>query len=191
MNKIVFVTSNEGKIASAQNELKNIEVIPYRAELIEPRSDDIKEIAKEKVKQAYKMTGTACIAMDTGFFIDAWNGFPRAYVNPALDTLGIEGFLKLMDGIKNRQCEFRECLAYYDGEHMAYFESVIPCTMATSIRGEENTSSWSALWHIVIPEGFTKTISEFTDDDFEQFKEDTKLSSIGLFGDWFNKRNTR
>jgi len=41
MKEIVFVTSNSGKIASAQKSLNDIKVIPYNAELIEPRSDDI------------------------------------------------------------------------------------------------------------------------------------------------------
>lgn len=34
MKDIIFVTSNKGKIATAQNDLKNIRVLPYDAELI-------------------------------------------------------------------------------------------------------------------------------------------------------------
>ncbi len=51
MNKIVFVTTNKGKIATAKQYLgdEKIEVIPYNYELIEPRTDDIKEIARQKV----------------------------------------------------------------------------------------------------------------------------------------------
>ncbi|MBZ9689710.1 non-canonical purine NTP pyrophosphatase [Clostridium estertheticum] len=54
MNKkqIVFVTSNLGKIKSAQRDLEDVEVIQYNAELIEPRSDSIKEISKVKAMQA-------------------------------------------------------------------------------------------------------------------------------------------
>ena len=41
MNKkqIAFVTSNLGRIKSAQRELKDVEVIQYNADLIEPRSE--------------------------------------------------------------------------------------------------------------------------------------------------------
>ena len=56
MKEIIFVTSNKGKIASAENELKNIKVIPYEVELIEPRSDNITEIAKEKVLKPFLFT---------------------------------------------------------------------------------------------------------------------------------------
>lgn len=51
-------------------------------------------------------------------FIHELNGFPRAYVNHALDTIGIEGILKLMKGVANRYCEFRSCLAFYDGDKL-------------------------------------------------------------------------
>ena len=48
MKKITFVTTNKGKIATAKRYLgnANIEVEPYNYELIEPRTDDIQEIAK-------------------------------------------------------------------------------------------------------------------------------------------------
>ena len=55
MKKITFVTTNKGKISTAMNYLgdANIEVEPYNYELIEPRTDDIQEIARQKVLQAY------------------------------------------------------------------------------------------------------------------------------------------
>lgn len=45
MKEIIFVTTNKGKIASAEKALKGIRVLPLHEELIEPRSDDIKAIA--------------------------------------------------------------------------------------------------------------------------------------------------
>ena len=55
MKKITFVTTNKGKISTAKQYLNdvNIELEPYNYELIEPRTDDIQEIAKQKVLQAY------------------------------------------------------------------------------------------------------------------------------------------
>ena len=103
MEEIVFVTHNKGKAKSAERYFTNLKFITYNFELNEPRSDDIKEIATAKVKQAYEIVKKPCIALDTGFFIDELNGFPRAYVNFALDTIGIEGFLNLMKGKENRK----------------------------------------------------------------------------------------
>ena len=67
MKKITFVTTNKGKIASAKQYLGDldIQVEPYNHELVEPRSDDIQEIAKQKVLQAYDLVKHPCIAMVT------------------------------------------------------------------------------------------------------------------------------
>ena len=117
MQEIVFVTHNPGKIASAQKTLKNVKLSIFEYELDEPRSDDIEYISKMKVMEAYKLVKKPCISLDCGFWIDALNGFPRAFVNFALETVGLEGILKLMEGIENRSCRFTECLSYYDGRN--------------------------------------------------------------------------
>ncbi|MCB2299246.1 non-canonical purine NTP pyrophosphatase [Clostridium tagluense] len=185
MKKIIFVTSNKGKIASVQRNLKNIKVLAYNADLIEPRSDDIKEIAKQKVLQAYKIVKKPCIALDSGFFISELNGFPKAYVNHMLETIGINGVLKLMEGISNRYCEFKSCLAYYDGINLEFFESKSPGTISESIKGNENENKWSDLWYIFKPEKFNKTLAEFSEDDFKIYDELKEDSYIRKFGIWY------
>ena len=98
MGEIVFVTHNKGKIASANKQLEGVNFKVFEYELEEPRSDDIKYISKYKVMEAYKLVNKPCISLDCGFWIDELDGFPRAFVNFTLDTIGIEGILKLMDG---------------------------------------------------------------------------------------------
>lgn len=186
MKEIIFVTTNKGKVASAQKELTNIKVLPIEAELSEPRSDDIKEIAKQKVLQAYSIVNRPCIALDSGFFIESLNGFPRAYVNHMLDTIGIEGILKLMHGVENRVCEFRSCLAYYDGEELRFFESKSPGVVAEKIRGSENENSWSDLWYIFIPRHFCKTMAEFDEGDFLEYNRVKETSGMRKFGEWYS-----
>ncbi|MEI5908618.1 non-canonical purine NTP pyrophosphatase [Bacillus spongiae] len=188
MNEIVFVTTNKGKIASAQKELKNIKVLPISEELSEPRSDDIQEIAKHKVLQAYEIVKRPCIALDAGFFISHLNGFPRAYVNHMLDTIGINGVLKLMNNEDNRSCEFRSCLAYYDGEEINFFESKSKGIISDEIRGTENEKKWSDLWYIFIPEKFNKTLAEFNEADFDEYSRIKEASCITQFGKWFHSK---
>lgn len=185
MKDIIFVTSNKGKIASAQEALKDVRVTPYHAHLIEPRSDDLKTIARAKVEQAYGLTGQACIAMDSGFFIEAWQGFPRAYVNPVLETLGIEGLLKLMVDIDNRACSFKTCLAYYDGVTMKFFESESPGHMAKAVLGHYKAEQWSDLWYIFKPLTFDKTLAQFDDEDFIHYESLSKASAMTKFGQWY------
>ncbi len=185
MKEIIFVTTNQGKIESANKALDGIRVLPFNAELIEPRGDDIKLIAKEKVKQAFKITNKPCIALDAGFFIEAWNGFPKAYVNHTLETLKLEGILKLMENIENRKCEFRQCLAYYDGVNLETFESTSPGTMSEEIKGNDTAKKWSELWYIFKPLDFDKTLAELSEDEFIDYYKKAKPSSMKKFGKWF------
>jgi XTP/dITP diphosphohydrolase len=189
MKEIIFVTTNKGKIASAQKELTNIKVLPIEAELNEPRSDDIKEIAKQKVLQAYSIVKRPCIALDSGFFISALNGFPREYVNHMLDTIGIEGVLKLLRDEENRECEFRSCLAYYDGEEMRFFESKSPGVISQEIRGSENENRWSDLWYLFIPQHFHKTLAEFDETDFMEYNRVKEDSGMKKFGEWYHRES--
>lgn len=100
MEEVIFVTHNKGKIASAKKQLKNVNFKIFEYELEEPRSDDIKYISKYKVEEAYKIVKKPCISLDCGFWINELNGFPRAFVNFSLETIGINGILKLMEGKK-------------------------------------------------------------------------------------------
>jgi len=187
VKEIVFVTTNPGKIAYANELLHNTTVIPYEYELIEPREDDIRIIAEAKVKQAYDKTQKPCIAMDIGFYITSLNGFPRAYVNHALDTIGVAGLMKLMEGVDDRSCEFRECLAYYDGENVRVFESTSRARLSTTIRGSEKDNKMSNLWYIVEPLGLNKTLAELNDEELKSHISSGTDSSLSKFGKWFER----
>jgi XTP/dITP diphosphohydrolase len=187
---ITFVTTNKGKIASAHQYLKNTTIHSLSAELIEPRTDDVREIAKAKVLQAYEIAKEPCIALDAGFFVDELNGFPRAYVNPMLETIGIEGMIKLMKGVENRNCHFLSCLAYYDGTEVRIFESKSPGFISEAIRGRSKEIKWSDLWYIFIPEGYDKTLAEFTTEEHEYYSDDKNRQEpfcFRKFGEWFEQ----
>ncbi len=189
MENIVFVTTNKGKIATAQQYFKKAKLETYNYDLIEPRSDDIQEIAKSKVIQAYELVKRPCIALDSGFFIEALNGFPRAFVNFALNTLGIEGILRTMNGIENRSCCFRECLAYFDGKDIKYFFCEHEGILSEKIKGMENPEKWSDLWYIFIPE-YSKdgrTLSEYSIEETHERREKID-SSIKQFANWYENK---
>ena len=186
---IIFVTHNKGKVLSAQKHFKHkgitLDICEY--ELDEPRSDDIKVIAKSKVMQAYNLVKKPCFALDTGFYIEALNGFPRAFVNFSLDTLNLEGILKLMEGQKNRKCCFKECLAYSSNgnpDDIQYFYATIKGTLSDSIKGNDTMKKWSDLWYIFIPEGYDLTLAEMTEEQREKRSNTDRNSAIKKFADW-------
>lgn len=188
MREIVFVTHNKGKAKSAEKYFDNIKFSTYEYELDEPRSDDLKEIASAKVKQAFEVVKKPCIAMDAGFFIDELNGFPKAFVNFSLETIGIDGILKLMDGKENRKCRFEECLAYHDGNEIHYFYGKHPGNLANEILGKDRDEKWSDLWYIFKPDNHEKTLAQMTNEERENRKRiDGSYSALKGFADWYKE----
>lgn len=188
MDEIVFVTHNKGKIASAERSLKGIRFITYDYVLEEPRSYDLKEIVTAKVKQAYEMVQRPCIALDSGFFIEELNGFPRAFVNFALETIGIKGILKLMEGKINRKCSFKECLAYHDGKKIRYFWGESKGNLTEKIIGKDREDKWSALWYIFVPEGYQKTLAQMAPEERQAREYGTDYTdSMKDFAKWYKE----
>ena len=185
MEEIVFVTHNKGKIASAQKVLNSVNIRIFEYDLDEPRSDDVKYISKVKVMEAYELVKTPCISMDSGFWIDALNGFPRSFVNFSLDTLGIEGILKLMEGKEDRRCRFVECLSYYDGKELHQFMGKHEGFLTGKKQGTDNNKKWSDLWYIYKPKGYDKTLAQMTDEERENRIRYDSVSSFDVFADWF------
>ena len=187
MNKIYFATTNKGKVNSVSNALSRygIEVVHYPIELPEPRSDDLREIAREKVLFAYEKIGKPCIALDSGFYVHSLNGFPKTFVNFVLKTIGIEGILRLAKG-KPRDCEFRNCLAYLDEtlSEPVYFESRVEGLLSDSPRGEMRDYYWSKLFLVFIPKDTNKTLAEMTFDEYQRYKD----SFATKFAGWISHR---
>lgn len=186
MDEIIFVTHNVGKAKSAEKYFKNLKISTYNFELDEPRSDNIEEIATAKVKQAYNVVGKPCIALDSGFFIKELNGFPKAFVNFSLDTIGVDGILKLMEDKKDRECKFKECLAYYDGKEIRYFYGESSGQLSYKKQGMDRKEKWSELWYIFKPKGFDKTLAEMNEDERENRRKiDGSYSALKNFANWY------
>ena len=187
VDEIIFVTHNKGKIASAQRALKNVNLKIFEYELEEPRSDDIKYISKYKVEQAYKIVNKPCISLDCGFWIDELNGFPRAFVNFALETIGIQGILKLMEGKDNRKCRFTECLSYYDGNELKQFMGYHEGFLSEKVLGKDTSDKWSELWYIYIPYGYDKTLAQMTEEERENRIRNKSVNSMEEFAKWYEE----
>jgi XTP/dITP diphosphohydrolase len=191
--EIYFATTNHGKFQSLQRDLGkyDISIIQQPIELIEPRSSDVQEIAQSKIQQAYTKIQKPTIVIDAGFYIYELNGFPRAFVNFSLETIGLEGILKLVEN-KSRGCEFRECLAYMDQtlEEPKYFITHVKGQLADTQRGSMQKHLWSKLGLIFIPEGSEKTLAEMSyDEHLEWRKISREKDSLGQkLYEWISTR---
>jgi len=189
MKQIYFATKNKGKVASVSATLAKygIEVVHIEKDLPEPRSDDLRKIAREKVIAAYKDIKKPVIAIDSGFYIHSLNGFPRAFVNFVLETVGIAGILRLVKG-QSRECEFRSCLAYYDETltEPLFFESTTEGILSKKALGKIPKYAWSELFLIFIPEGEEKTLAQMPEEEYENWREKRRVSSFAAkFAEWY------
>ena len=180
---IVFATGNRGKLYEAQELMPHVKLTAQKVDFAEPRSNDLEVIAREKLRQAREVIGGPCFVQDSGFYIEALKGFPGSYVNFALETIGVEGILKLMEGKQDRRCGFRQCLAYFDGQREYIFTSENTGTLSTAFAGEDCAAQWSGLWHIYIPEGYEKTLSELSQDELEARRNSSRgtLAQLAAF----------
>jgi len=192
MDQVYFATTNKGKVNFVSNALSKygIKIVHYPLELPEPRSDDLREIAKEKVLFAFKKIRKPCIALDSGFYVRSLNGFPKAFVNFALETIGIDGILRLVDG-RPRDCEFRNCLAYLDEtlSEPVYFESNVDGLLSDFPRGEMRDYCWSKLFLVFIPRDANKTLAEMTFNEYQEWRNQRYKDSFATkFAEWISHR---
>ncbi len=131
-----MVTSNANKVVEVAAFFKGaLEVTHVALEIPEHRSDDVGDIAKGKAQYAYDKLRAPLIVDDTGFSIDALNGFPGPYAAYVLHTIGYPGILKLMDGEKNRNAHFTTAIAFADESGIHVFTGTIHGSITTSPQG--------------------------------------------------------
>ena len=168
MKKITYVTGNWAKIASAKHALEPLgyEIDNIKMETPEIQADDVTEVSKYSAKWAANELGVPVLKNDSGLFVEGLSGFPGVYTHYADDTIGVDGLLKLMEGIENRNAYFKESIAYCEpGSEPVVFEGITKGKIDTKKSG---TYGWS--WDFVfIPEGETKTLGCFPDDERWEF----------------------
>ena len=190
--KITFATGNKGKVASMHKYLEdynNIEVEQKELDLIEPQLDSITDIALHKARQAFDILKKPVIVEDTGFCIEALNGFPGPYAKYILDTLSIDHILKMMDGEENRNACFHSALVYIDKDGKAHvFEDKTNVTMTTKAdTAPLNDEAWSELWRIIILEGSSKTLNSLNNKERKDLKtKREKNSRFVHFAQWIS-----
>lgn len=164
MKKITYVTGNWAKIESAKHVLEPLGFLVdnIKMKTIEIQSNDIEEVAKYSAKWASEELKCDVLKNDSGLFVEALSGFPGVYTHYVEDTIGEDGLLKLLKEVDNRKAYFKEVLAYCEyGKDPITFIGITSGSIALEKQG---TYGWS--WdYIFIPDGKTKTLGCFPDDE--------------------------
>lgn len=186
---IVFATSNQGKVASLRYHLNrhgvDVEVAQKPLDLIEPQANTAKEIARVKARQAWEQLHQPVLVDDSSFHIAALNGFPGPYIKPMLQTIGIDGILRLMEGYDDRSAYFISSLVYIDNQGIEHIFDDDPYTGAIALTAspKKKTEAWSDLHQIFIPTGCDKVLAELTTDQHTNVQAD-RVDSYTKFAEW-------
>lgn len=189
--EIVFVTSNKGKLSTAQTYFdKDVKIIHCDYDIKEPDVNDIDYIAEYKVKEGFSRLGKPCISLDAGFYIPSFPNcpnFPGAFVRRELvEKLGLNGLLERMKDVQDRGCYFKECLAFFDGKELKKFYGYVRGTLSKEIRGNDTDKKWSDLWYVFIPQNNCKTMAEMTDEE-RRNRKDGYVNPFVQFSEWYKK----
>jgi len=176
--KITMVTSNADKAAEVAAFFGGLlEVDHIALEVPEHRSDDIAEIARGKARFSHDKLNTPLIVDDTGFFINALNGFPGPYAAYVLNSIGNAGILRLMEGRTDRTARFTTGIAYADERGIEVFIGTLEGVIARSPRGH------NGFGYDPIFEMGEKTLAEIPLP--EKSKISHRARALSAFHDWF------
>jgi XTP/dITP diphosphohydrolase len=154
---LTFVSTNAGKFREVQAILAGygVDVRWNRRELPEVQAPRLEDVVRSKLDAAAGL-GPRVLVEDSGLFIQALHGFPGVYSAYALQTLGLDGILRLTKG-RNRHAVFRAVVGLsVDSQHW---------TRAGECRGmiapRALGSHGFGFDPIFIPAGESKTFGQF------------------------------
>lgn len=158
--EILFITGNKEKISIANTILnpENIKVKSMKIDCPEIQSDDNEIIASFSAKYASDFTKSNVIKVDTGFYIEALNGFPGPYAEYVERKLDAEDILKMMENKTNRKAYYKEALAYCEyGKEPIIFVTYTYGYISVELSGNKGYN----FDRIFICDGDTKTIAHY------------------------------
>ncbi len=180
-NKIVFATTNSGKISEANNIL-GIEVVPSGLEIPEIQSIDPEKVALQKAADYFAQLKTPLLIEDVSLTFNSLNGLPGPYINDFSKALGNKGLIELIKG-NDRTATAMTTLVYCDKDRNPHlFQGIIQGKISTEERGS-NGFGWDPIF---IPDGTTKTFAEMTESE----KNSLSMRKIALqkFKTWLDKQ---
>jgi len=189
MKTLYFATSNKWKFNQAEKYFfqKRIELKHFEIDLPELRSEEGREIAKQKGRFAWKKLKKPLFVLDGSLCIKALNDFPKSYVKFAEKYIGAEGLLKLMKGKKDRRWEFQNVIFYKNGRGEKMFIGIQRGVVVNKLT-HKNKGPQIDFDRVLVPEGYDKTFAEFSEEELKEYDEKIWRPCIfDSFIEWFIK----
>ncbi|MGH8904003.1 MAG: non-canonical purine NTP pyrophosphatase [Egibacteraceae bacterium] len=191
--KIVFVTGNAGKFATASEHLAplGVELEQVKLDLDEIQSTCVEDVAMHKAQQAFRLLERPLFVEDSGFGIDELGGYPGPMVKHLLAVVGASGIVRMADLTETRSARFVSTLVYIDahGVPRVFVDAGEPGTIADEPMSSNEADAWSELWTIFVPPGCSATLSALPADERGRlFADWSKESIFARFGAWLTRR---
>lgn len=189
--EIIFVTSNEGKFQSLAEVFptEKYTLIQKSVAVPELQGNTAMDVSAEKAREAFKIVKKPLIIQDSAFHINALKGFPGPYIKYIQETIGLEGLLKLMEGVEDRSCYFEQAVTYIDETTIKTFVGDRYLgNLATRIATTEAKRAWGLIWKLFVPEAYDKTLSEMSEEDFNKFQHRDSKSEFVYFVEWLTNK---
>lgn len=184
---LLFATENKGKFEQVSRVLAEygIELEQKNVDLAEPDCDGLKEIALSKARQAYAKLWLPLIVEDTGFYLDAYKGFPGPNTKWVFQKIGFYGFFRLLSG-KTKKCHFHTVICFIDGpDSHKFFEGKWHGKVSTKISKLKSASLPYS--QIFIGNGEKKPSIEMTEE--EKAKKSQRAIAAHKLGKWLKEKS--
>ncbi|NLO72203.1 MAG: non-canonical purine NTP diphosphatase [Porphyromonadaceae bacterium] len=170
MKKIVFATHNRHKLDEVRIILKDYADVIGLTEIgldeeIEENAETLEENALIKAKYVFEKYHLDCIADDTGLEVDALSGRPGVHSaryagEPSDSERNVEKLLSEMNGVANRDAQFRTIIVYLENGTPKYFNGIVKGTISTTRIGN-NGFGYDPIF---IPAGYSESFAEMSSE---------------------------
>ncbi|MFY9605812.1 MAG: RdgB/HAM1 family non-canonical purine NTP pyrophosphatase, partial [Thermoplasmata archaeon] len=142
----------------------------------EIQADTIEETIAPGLKWLMERYNRPIMIDDSGLFVDALKGFPGVYSSYVFKTVGCEGILRLMEGVKNRSARFECCIGFLvPGKEPHMSKGVAKGSIAEKKAG----IGGFGYDPVFVPEGYAKTYAQI--DIPEKNKISHRGRAIAMF----------
>lgn len=151
-NMLIMATNNEHKLREIRQILGDEYIVKGLAEIgctedIPETADTLEGNALQKARYVHEHYGVDCFADDTGLEVEALDGAPGIYTarfgsmngyGDSHDTsANIRCLLDKLDGVENRNAQFRTAIALIQGGEEYLFEGIVTGSIVQELRGTD------------------------------------------------------
>lgn len=152
---VTFITGNPEKVRECERML-GVELAHETLPLEEIQALDVGSVVEHKARAAYATLQRPVLVEDTGLTFAAWNGLPGALIAWFLDSVGVHGVCRMLEGEANRAATATSVFAYYDAGGVRTFAGTVDGQVPNRPRGTRGFG-WDAIF---APQGRGRTFAE-------------------------------